>query len=339
MRISTSQNNRIIYLDFLRVLACLLVILTHSSMPAESSDGIYLSLMTLIGSPSSELFLALSGAIILPIKTDSSSFYKKRFTKLLPPLIIWSIIFTSIIFMNGNIDLNTAIERIIRIPFAPAVTVYWFMYVMVGLYLFAPVISPWLKSANKKQIEVFLLIWGISLLMPYLNIFIPDIYDAEGSYYWTLCNFSGFLGYWILGYYLRTYPIKVGLNFRWLLCLCGLLVYLVALVILKINNFAMAPYYDNLQIGSALFVAVIFTTIQNLPIKQSNTISNIANYSFGIYLIHIIVILYIVQPFFETSNINPIIETSIITMITFVISLVIVKILSKLPFSKYIIGI
>lgn len=339
MKISTSQNNRIIYLDFLRVLACLMVIFIHSIMPAESSDGIYASFMTLIASPSSELFLALSGAIILPIKTDSSSFYKKRFTKLLPPLIIWSIIYTYIIFLKGDINLSMAVERIVKIPFTPVVFVYWFMYVMVGLYLFAPVISPWLKSANKKQIEVFLLIWGISLLMPYLNIFIPDIYDAEGSYYWTLCNFSGFLGYWILGYYLRTYPIKVGLNFKWLLCSIGLIIYLVILGLLKINDFTIEPYLDHLQIGSAFMVAIIFTIMQHLPLKQSNIISNIANYSFGIYLIHIIIVRHIIWPLFETSNINPIIETSIITIFSFIISLVVVKILSKLPFSKYIIGI
>lgn len=336
---STLQNNRISYLDFLRVLACLMVIFTHSTMPAEASDGIYLSIMSLISSPSSELFLTLSGAILLPIKSDFSSFYKKRFTKLLPPLIIWSIIYTFLVFFEGKIDLSMVFERLIKIPFTPVVGVYWFMYVMIGLYLFAPFISPWIKNATKKQLEVFLFIWIISLLMPYLNIFIPNIYNESGNYYWMLCNFSGFLGYWILGYYLRTYPIKIGLNLRWMLCLVGLLVYLIVLVILKINNFEMQPFFDNLQIGSALFVTIIFTIIQNLQIKQSNIISNIATCSFGIYLIHIIIIRHIVWTFFETSNINPIIETSIITIISFVASLIVVKILSKLPFSKYIVGI
>lgn len=332
-------NSRIVYLDYLRILACLLVIFTHAAMPAQESDGIYLSIISLIGSPSSELFLALSGAVLLPIKTDFSSFYKRRFSKLLPPLIIWSVVYSLRSYFKGDIGFSNVIEQVIKIPFTPTVGVYWFMYVMIGLYLFAPIISPWIKSATKKQLEVFLLIWGISLLMPYLNIFIPNIYNANGNYYWTLCNFSGFLGYWILGCYLLKHPIKIGFNFRWSLCLIGTLAYLFVLVILKLNNFEMGYYFDNLQIGSAFLVAIIFTIVQNLPLKQSNIVSNIANCSFGIYLIHIIILRHVVGPFFESCNINPILETSIITLISFVISLLIVKILSKLQFSKYIVGI
>lgn len=332
-------NSRIVYLDYLRILACLLVIFTHAAMPAQESDGIYLSIISLMGSPSSELFLALSGAVLLPIKNDFSSFYKRRFSKLLPPLIIWSVVYSLRSYFKGDIGFSNVIEQVIKIPFTPTVGVYWFMYVMIGLYLFAPIISPWIKSATKKQLEVFLLIWGITLLMPYVNIFIPNIYNANGNYYWTLCNFSGFLGYWILGCYLLKHPIKIGFNFRWLLCSIGTLTYLFVLVILKLNNFEIGPYYDNLQIGSALFVAIIFTIVQNLHLKQSNIVSNIANCSFGIYLIHIIILRHVVGPFFESCNINPILETSIITLISFVISLLIVKILSKLPFSKYIVGI
>lgn len=332
-------NSRIVYLDYLRILACLLVIFTHAAMPAQESDGIYLSIISLIGSPSSELFLALSGAVLLPIKNDFSSFYKRRFSKLLPPLIIWSVVYSFRSYFKGDIGFSNVIEQVIKIPFTPTVGVYWFMYVMIGLYLFAPIISPWIKSATKKQLEVFLLIWGITLLMPYVNIFIPNIYNANGNYYWTLCNFSGFLGYWILGCYLLKHPIKIGFNFRWLLCSIGTLIYLFVLLILKLNNFEMGPYFDNLQIGSALFVAIIFTIVQNLHLKQSNIVSNIANCSFGIYLIHIIILRHVVGPFFESCNINPILETSIITLISFVISLLIVKILSKLPFSKYIVGI
>lgn len=332
-------NSRIVYLDYLRILACLLVIFTHAAMPAQESDGIYLSIISLMGSPSSELFLALSGAVLLPIKTDFSSFYKRRFSKLLPPLIIWSVVYSLRSYLKGDIEFSNVIEQVIKIPFTPTVGVYWFMYVMIGLYLFAPIISPWIKSATKKQLEVFLLIWGITLLMPYVNIFIPNIYNANGNYYWTLCNFSGFLGYWILGCYLLKHPIKIGFNFRWLLCSIGTLTYLFVLVILKLNNFEMDPYFDNLQIGSAFLVAIIFTIVQNLSLKQSNIVSNIANCSFGIYLIHIIILRHVVGPFFESCNINPILETSIITLISFVISLLIVKILSKLPFSKYIVGI
>lgn len=334
-------NNRIPYLDILRVLACLMVVFTHSAMPSSEEDGIYLAFISLIGSPSSELFLTLSGAILLPIKTDYYSFYKKRFAKLLPPVVIWSIIYVLLLYFKGNIDFASVCERIIKIPFVPIVGVYWFIYVMIGLYLFAPIISPWIRNVTKKELEIFLAIWGVSLLMPYLNIIIPGIYNNDGSYYWTLVNFSGFLGYWILGHYLHKYPIKIGLNRRWVLCTIGLIVYIITLATLKLKGFVMQPYFDNLQIGSAIFVVSIFTIIQSLSIHigKHKIISKFANYSFGIYLIHIIVIRQFVWLFFETLYINPIIKTSIVTIISFILSAVIIKIISKFPFSKYIVGI
>ena len=68
-------------------------------------------------------------------------------------MIIWSVIYTLISFFGGEIGFSNVIEQLIKIPFTPIVGVYWFMYVMIGLYLFAPIISPWIKNATKKQLE------------------------------------------------------------------------------------------------------------------------------------------------------------------------------------------
>lgn len=81
-------GKRIEWLDTLRVFACFLVVLTHSAMSGDESDGVYLAMVSFIGSPSSELFFTVSGAILLPVKTDFRSFYRKRFGKLYPPRYI-----------------------------------------------------------------------------------------------------------------------------------------------------------------------------------------------------------------------------------------------------------
>lgn len=51
------------------------------------TNKIYTQILGVIGSPSSELFLAISGSLLIPVKTTEREFYKKRFTKLMPPLI------------------------------------------------------------------------------------------------------------------------------------------------------------------------------------------------------------------------------------------------------------
>lgn len=202
-------KQRIYYLDCLRVFAFFLVVLTHSQMPNISANGMWVSGISFFCSPSSELFLALSGAILLPVHTDFSSFYKRRFLKLLPPMVIWSVFGVCLRYFQGKITGIEAVEKLLFIPVKPVEGVYWFLYVMIGLYLFAPIISYWLRQATKKQVQFFLLIWAINLCLPWLNLLKPGLYNEDGSYYWIFCYFGGFLGYWVLGYYLRQYPPRL----------------------------------------------------------------------------------------------------------------------------------
>lgn len=262
--------------------------------------------------------------------------------KLLPPLLFWSVILIFVDVLADKITMHIAFERMLKIPIAPAVGVYWFVYVIIGLYLFAPFVSPWLKSTTKKGLELFLGLWCVTLLMPYLNIISPDIYDVNGNYYSTLNYFGGFFGYWVLGFYLYEYPIKIGCNIRWIVCCSAIVIYLAVLLVLKSLDYEMEPFFDNLQIGSALLVTFIFTLIQTVQYKLSSIksiMSAIAKYSFGVYLIHIVVIRECVWGLFLGSTINPIIETLIIAIISIGLSYLILRLLSCLPFHKYIIGV
>ena len=211
------MKKRLDYIDILRVLACFLVILTHSAMPAvNSTDGIWCFSYSLVSSPSSELFLALSGAVLLPVKVSMKEFYKRRFLKLLPPVLIWSVLIIFIYILLGKTSIENGIITLSQIFIKPVIGVYWFIYVIIGLYLLAPIISKWLIDASRRQVEFFLLLWSFNLIMPYLNLFIPDILQQTGSHYWMLNYFGGFLGYWMLGYYLRWFPISIGLNKRFI---------------------------------------------------------------------------------------------------------------------------
>ncbi len=122
---STPQRPRLCYIDNLRVLACFLVLLTHSAMPATDAakEGFWMFLISFLDSPSSELFLALSGTVLLPVKTGFRPFYKRRFLKLLPPLIIWSILGVMLYVQTHGMPWSQAWDTIIRITLQPAVGV------------------------------------------------------------------------------------------------------------------------------------------------------------------------------------------------------------------------
>lgn len=237
----TVQKPRLYYIDNLRVLACFLVLLTHSTMPSTNpeKEGFWMFGLSFLGSPSSELFLALSGTVLLPVKTGMRKFYKRRFLKLLPPFILWSIIGVLIYTQTQNLPWHDAWGKIARIPFQPTNGVYWFVYAMIGLYLFAPFISPWLQKASKRQIELFLGIWFINMTLPWILYFFPNAiqsFSMNGNYYWSLCYFGGFLGYWILGLYLNKYPINIGFNPKFITLTLGVITYPIAIILLKLRG-------------------------------------------------------------------------------------------------------
>ena len=93
----TNQNReRIVWLDLLRLIAILMVIAAHSvdiynATPQEDSSNSFWG--GFIGSmmrPCVPLFVMMTGMLLLPVRQNAGDFYKKRITRVLFPMIIWS---------------------------------------------------------------------------------------------------------------------------------------------------------------------------------------------------------------------------------------------------------
>lgn len=306
-------------------------------------EGIWIYLISFIGSPSSELFLALSGTVLLPVKTGFRQFYNRRFVKLLPPLVIWSILGLVLYTVTRDMTWSEVGAKIIRIPLQPTIGVYWFVYAMAGLYFLAPFISPWLRDASKRQIELFLILWLINMAFPWALYFYPEITNSfitNGNYYWTLCYFGGFLGYWLLGYYLKKYPIRIGLNPKWIVLLTGTIAYPLTLLILKVKGYDTIKLTDNLQIGSAVLVAFLYTLMQNIRFSANiqHMITAIAKYSFCIYLTHIYIARELYWGLFNGSTLHIFPRTFLIAALTLLTGYLLTWLLTHIPNSKYITG-
>ena len=84
------------WIDFLRIFACFLVVISHSCdafvSAMDNSDSFHIAVA--IGSfvrPCVPLFAMMSGILLFPVKTDLATFYKKRMSRIIIPLIFWSI--------------------------------------------------------------------------------------------------------------------------------------------------------------------------------------------------------------------------------------------------------
>lgn len=339
------KKGKIQYFNNLRAIACILVILTHASMPATNPGfGLFLAGFSLLSSPSSELFVTISASLLAPTKQGMFEFYKKRFSKLIGPFLFWSIFVVTIDYLQGEINFIEAGTKMLLFPISPVTGVYWFVYAICGLYLIIPIISPWLETATKKMYYFVLALWALTLLLPYLNLILDKpIYSINGSYYFVLNYLGGFVGFLFLGIFLRRFPYEFN-NKRNSLIFLSILFLLGSFPVLYgvlFNREVLLISRENLSITSMLYVSVIFIFLQNfkLPSFIELFFNLIAKYSYGIYLIHLLVVRDIIWKVLENNRIqHPLVETPLITLASLSLCLVIVLLISKLPRSKIIIG-
>ena len=218
------STSRVHYIDCLRVFACFLVVAVHCNfMPDNPKDHIWAQILGVLGSPSSELFLAISGSLLIPVKTSQQYFYRRRFAKLLPPLLFWSIVGIVFYVLTGQRSKNEIGYMLLSLPFKSAIIPsFWFMYAIIGMYLLAPIVTPYINKAGEKGARFLLALWTITLILPLGNLFIDGFYNANGDYAYMLSVFSGYPGYMILGYYLRKFPLRITKHrLGWMFILLG----------------------------------------------------------------------------------------------------------------------
>lgn len=183
-------------LDIVRIVACLMVVLMHSPMPNMELSSIIAVGNTMITMPCIGLFFIVSGYLLLPVKTSMKDFLTKRLGKVVWPTLVFTLFYIIVNTICDGGDIKSILKQIASIPFgAQGNGVLWFMYTLMGLYLIAPIITPFIEKATRKELEFIIGLWAITLLWPYLMIVLSVNTGIDS----ILHSFSGYGGYFILG--------------------------------------------------------------------------------------------------------------------------------------------
>lgn len=232
-------------------------------------------------------------------------------------------------------------KSLMSIPFSAQGTgVLWFMYALIGFYLIIPIISPWLQKATSKEVLLYISLFLISTTYPFLN----QIVNLDSSTSNILYYFASYGGYFLLGWYMEHF----GLHVRWrYLCLAYAAMLALPAVFLICGEreyfWQMINYLSFPVVIMAIFWFATGQKLSGFFDKMSARIKSIialmSQLSFGVYLIHIAVMRYFIWNQSIIINIpSHIAQTLIIFTLTTLISTLIVWLISKLPFAKYIIG-
>ncbi len=331
-------KQRIVYLDVIRVLSCCMIVLMHSPHPDAGIPGSVQAPLYFLTSAGIGLFFMVSGALLLPIKMETGVFLKRRIGKIVGPLLFWTFFYVGVNLLMGETTVEELPRILLSIPFsAQGHGVLWFMYTLCGLYLLAPVLSAFLEKASRQELRFYLGVWMIALCYPLLALYINVNRTATGILYY----FTGYAGYFILGYYLHTYPQKF----------CSLVKTI--MMILPLSIVFVLRYYsldgespDDTGYLSILVLPMcvawynyIQHAIRVVRFVEGKLLTHFSNACFGIYLSHIFVMRYMLWHcdaiVFNFGGIGQIIITWLLSLI---ISFLLSYLVGYLPFANYIIG-
>ncbi|SEM73685.1 Surface polysaccharide O-acyltransferase, integral membrane enzyme [Mucilaginibacter gossypiicola] len=325
------------------------VVVLHTASPllfrvkdASINDWLAADVYNAVVRFSVPVFVMITGALLLQREYELGDFLKRRFGRLIPPFIFWSLTYIGYKLYNEEIELSNNIWPNIKLILQQLQTGsyyhLWYVYLLMGLYLFIPVISKFVRNATEKELLYFLGIWFLTVILsrPYLTMFDPGI---------DLHNFTGYIGYLVLGYYLAYKPFKfknIALIAALVFVLCALLITLGTYFILLKNKDLNTFFYEPISpfiiiLSSGAFLMARFIKVNLNPVVN-NIISNIGKYTLGLYLSHALILNVLELNDITYKIFNPVFSIPLVALLTFSLSSLLIFVMSKLPLLKYVAG-
>lgn len=241
MNTLSTNREHLVWCDVIRFLAFFFLLCCHGADPfyasaAYASSGQVVEQDLVMwgvrwGSlvrPCVPLFVMLTGVLLLPIRQTTTQFYERRIPRVLIPFLIWSVAYNMTPWVTGLLGFDSSVVyklfswapddsqlwsdgllKVISIPhtFTFLACHMWYIYMLIGLYLFMPIFSAWVERASKGEMKTFLILWGVSTTVPYISNYVSHYcfgtceWNSFGLFYY----FAGFNGYLLLGHYIHRY--------------------------------------------------------------------------------------------------------------------------------------
>lgn len=326
----SEKYRRVVWLDVVRFVAMFTVVCCHSADPFNFYQGdasVNVDEIKFWGAvygaflrPCVPLFVMLTGALLLPVREEASLFYKKRIGRVIWPFLIWSVIYNLFPWITGVLglhpdvildffpysgeevtrqSLDISLSHIAQIPlnFSIVDVHMWYIYLLIGLYLYLPIFSAWVEKATDKAKLFFLLLWGITTLLPYYQQFVsPYIWGTcSWNAYGMLYAFAGFNGYLLLGHYFRNkdWPLRKILMIGIPMFVLGYGVtffgfrYMTSLP--EYSDEMLELFFTYCSLNVVMMTAPVFLLLKKVSIgslRIQKALANLTLCGFGIYMIH-----------------------------------------------------
>ena len=227
------ETKREIWLDWMRVVACFMVMVVHSTEPfylggegsqiLSSTDAFWAAFCDCLVRCCVPLFVVASAYLQFPIKYSTGEFFKRRAARILVPFLIWTVVYA---LVWGQPVQNF---KDLLLNFNYAAGHLWFVYMIIGLYLLMPMLSPWAQKVGKRELLFFMCLCLFTSFIPLIRDWAAEapapvihgtaglpraaLYPLWGEASWNgygvFYYLSGFVGYMLFGLYLKKFVAEL----------------------------------------------------------------------------------------------------------------------------------
>lgn len=341
-------RQREFWIDVLRCVATLSVIVVHTAAPLVYGYGQVSDFDWWVGDIFSNslrfcvpVFVMVTGSLLLTEEYSLLVFLKRRFFRLVPPFLFWMAIYMLLNLVLhydvlSPLTFRGAVNTILFDHAPGSLYHLWYVFMLVGLYLFVPFIGKAVRYSTNHEILYFLILWALLLFLPEgaqkdkIECYMP--------------GFTGYIGYLVLGYYLSQ---RIHLDYRrvrLLSCLfmfVGVVVTVVGTYFLVTGRGCVNIIWSNCLTPNVLLVSIgLFLLVRFRSGKgvRNRFVSFMVKYGYGIYLSHVFVLILLGRLGISYQLVNPLIGVPVTAGLCLCGSAGTTWLLSKLPYGHWIAG-
>ena len=329
------KKTRNINLDLIKVIACIGVVLLHTTMPGfkETGQWNYSSYLYYLGTYSIPLFFMVNGYLLLGKSKITYPYILHKIKWVLITVSSWTVI---IWFLKRDFTINPIKKILASLIQKGYFFQFWFFGSLILVYLCLPILKKYLHS--KRSYLYFLSVLTIiGLIFELINFLLQmsvQIYVIQTFRLWT------WFFYYILGGFVAQFNIdNLKSIFKGWMKIVSILLLLISPIILffiaknTYHNLFAEYFYD------ILFVKIvslgIFLTVLTLSLEENKSkwIVTLSNQTMGVFIVHT----YVIKVLEKLLGFSYTGAYLLFPILTLCVSLIVVSLLMKIPYFNRIV--
>lgn len=299
-------RTRSVSLDVLRVTAILGVIAIHVfggivTNPAIRGSGTWWAASAVDAASVwvVPVFVMVSGALLLSPRAHAygpASFYRKRLLRLGPAFVFWQVFYIVVVRILLSHQQLGVKQTFWLVADGTTYTHLYFLWLIAGLYVVAPVLAAFLAGGGPRRALVFAAsVLGFTVVVVGLSGLSALAGDPHPIVLNALTQWMPYVGYFLAGWALRNVVLPAGWTIVVALVTVGLLVETLwqhgsASPPELLQALSPAGYYGAIVAAASVGVFVVaqsvFSRLTTVPARFSRSLAALSDASFGVFLVH-----------------------------------------------------